>query len=62
MLLVFQISNHLKSAHKWFKDKFDNLQDELQASRLVELMYIYRLVVVMFCFNSSYIHYIFLYT
>jgi len=38
MLLVFQISNHLKSAHKWFKDKFDNLQDELQASRLVEQM------------------------
>ncbi|XP_060580198.1 coiled-coil domain-containing protein 150-like isoform X3 [Ruditapes philippinarum] len=31
-----EISNHLKSAHEWFKDKFDNLQHELVASRRVQ--------------------------
>lgn len=31
-----EISNHLKSAHEWFKDKFDNLQQELLESRRVQ--------------------------
>ncbi|XP_052226165.1 coiled-coil domain-containing protein 150-like isoform X2 [Dreissena polymorpha] len=31
-----EISNHLKSAHEWFKDKFDNLQSELVASRRLQ--------------------------
>ncbi|KAL4221302.1 hypothetical protein ACF0H5_019565 [Mactra antiquata] len=31
-----EISNHLKSAHEWFKDKFDNLQQELTTSRKVQ--------------------------
>ncbi|WAR29334.1 CC150-like protein [Mya arenaria] len=31
-----EISNHLKSAHEWFKDKFDNLQTELLSSRRIQ--------------------------
>lgn len=31
-----EISNHLKSAHEWFKDKFDNLQQELLTSRRMQ--------------------------
>ena len=33
LLDVFQISSHLKSAHNWFRDKFENLQQELVTSR-----------------------------
>ncbi|XP_053379016.1 coiled-coil domain-containing protein 150-like isoform X2 [Mercenaria mercenaria] len=31
-----EISSHLKSAHEWFKDKFDNLQQELLSSKKVQ--------------------------